>query len=139
MHPVNYIAYSTSVAVLIQLMGFSPLVFIVLAPINFVHAALVHANLNWTFGPFRYVLASPVFHRWHHVSDPAVRDKNFAPTFPILDVLFGTFYMPAGQLPKDYGVEGVPGNFIGQMLYPFGSLAQWYAKAVKPGLRSSGA
>ncbi len=138
-HPVNYLAYSTSVAVLTQVMGFSPLVFVILAPINFVHAALVHANLNWTFGPFRYVLASPVFHRWHHASDPRVRDKNFAPTFPILDVLFGTFHMPKGQLPQTYGVEGVPPNFVGQMLYPFGPLADWYARAVKPAARSSGA
>ncbi len=138
-HPVNYLAYTTSVAVLTQLMGFSPLAFIVLAPINFVHAALVHANLNWTFGPFRYVLASPVFHRWHHVDDPAIRDKNFAPTFPVLDVLFGTFYMPRGVLPQTYGVEGVPPNFIGQMLYPLGPLAGWYAKAVKPAPGPTGA
>ena len=31
-------------------------------------SAFVHANLNWTLGPFRYVLASPVFHRWHHTA-----------------------------------------------------------------------
>ena len=138
-HPVNYLAYSTSVAILTQLMGFSPMVFVILGPINFVHAALVHANLNWTFGPFRYVLASPVFHRWHHVDDPALRDLNFAPTFPFLDVLFGTFYMPKGQLPQTYGAEGVPADFVGQLLHPFGSLAAWYAKAVRPGLGSSGA
>ncbi len=64
------------------------------------------------------MIASPVFHRWHHVSDPQVRDKNFAPTFPVLDLMFGTFYMPKGQLPEGYGVEGVPTNFLNQMIYP---------------------
>jgi sterol desaturase/sphingolipid hydroxylase (fatty acid hydroxylase superfamily) len=119
-HPVNYVLYSTSVSALIVVLGFSPEAIFVLAPLNAVHAALVHANLNWTFGPFRYVLASPVFHRWHHVDDPDVRDKNFAPTFPILDVIFGTFYMPKGKLPLRYGVEGVPSRgYVAQLVYPF--------------------
>jgi hypothetical protein len=57
------------------------------------HAAFAHANLNWTLGPFRYVLAGPIFHRWHHTAADRGGDKNFAATFPILDVLFGTFYL----------------------------------------------
>ena len=138
-HPVNYLLYTTWVAVLVQLMGFRPEVFFVIAPVNFVHAALVHANLNWTFGPFRYVLASPVFHRWHHVSDPAVRDKNFSPTFPVFDLVFGTFHMPRGELPAGYGAEGVPPHFLGQMAYPFRPLWEWAVKAPKAGLGPSGA
>ncbi len=138
-HPVNYLLYTTWVAVLVQLMGFKAEVFFIIGPINFVHAALVHANLNWTFGPFRYVLASPVFHRWHHVADPAVRDKNFAPTFPVLDLMFGTFHMPKGQLPSDYGAAGVPPHFLGQMAYPFRPLVDWALKPPKAGLGPSGA
>ena len=97
-----------------------------------VHGGLVHANLNWTFGPFRYVLASPVFHRWHHSNDPAVRDKNFAPTFPVLDVLFGTFHMPPGRLPSGYGAEGVPDSFLRQMAYPFRAIAEDMARRGRP-------
>ena len=48
------------------MLGISPEVFIFLAPFNVWHSALVHANLNWSFGPLKYVLASPVSHRWHH-------------------------------------------------------------------------
>jgi sterol desaturase/sphingolipid hydroxylase (fatty acid hydroxylase superfamily) len=122
-HPVNYVIYSSGVAALVGVLGFSPGAFLIIAPFNLVVSGLVHANLNWTFGPFRYVLASPVFHRWHHVRDPNVRNRNFAPTFPILDVIFGTFYMPEGKLPADYGAEGVPADFIGQMIHPFAVLA----------------
>jgi sterol desaturase/sphingolipid hydroxylase (fatty acid hydroxylase superfamily) len=122
-HPLNYVAYTTSVGALIVLAGFSPVALAILAPINGVHAALVHANLNLTFGPFRYVLASPVFHRWHHVDDPNVRDKNFAPTFPVLDLMFGTFHMPAGELPQVYGAHGVPPTgYLRQLAYPFRAL-----------------
>lgn len=127
-HPVNYVIYSTSVSALIVLVGFSPAALAILAPLNLAHAALVHANLNWTFGPFRYVLASPVFHRWHHVDDPELRDKNFAPTFPVLDLIFGTFHMPRGELPQVYGADGVPPTgYLAQLAYPF--------RAMVPGRR----
>jgi sterol desaturase/sphingolipid hydroxylase (fatty acid hydroxylase superfamily) len=122
-HPVNYALYSTSVSALVVLMGFSPVAIAVLAPINMAHAALVHSNLDWDFGPFRYVLASPVFHRWHHVNDPDVRDKNFAPTFPVLDVLFGTFHMPEGVRPQVYGADDAPSvGYVDQLIYPFKTL-----------------
>lgn len=124
-HPVNYVLQWTSVAALMMLLGFSPVALAALAPLQMLHAALTHANLDWDFGPFRHVLASPVFHRWHHVDDPQVRDrKNFAPTFPILDVVFGTFYMPEGVRPQAYGAEGAPAQgWLAQLVYPFKVLA----------------
>jgi sterol desaturase/sphingolipid hydroxylase (fatty acid hydroxylase superfamily) len=61
--------------------------------------AFVHANLR-TLGPFKYVLATPVFHRWHHTPFEDGGDTNFAGTFPIWDILFGTFRMPKNRLPK---------------------------------------
>jgi sterol desaturase/sphingolipid hydroxylase (fatty acid hydroxylase superfamily) len=116
----------------VKCLGFSANAFLIIGPFNLVMSSLVHANLNWTFGPFRYVLASPVFHRWHHVKDPAARDKNFAPTFPALDLMFGTFYMPKGVLPADYGVDGVPTNFVGQLAYPFVVYAERLGLTRKP-------
>ena len=49
---------------------------------------------------------------------------NFAPTFPLIDVAFGTFYMPAGVLPDRYGVDDAafPCGFVAQLLYPFGAV-----------------
>jgi len=118
-HPVQFLVYSAGVAALVHTLGFSPMVYVILAPLNLFMGALVHANLDWDFGPLRYVIASPVFHRWHHVDDPAVRDKNFAPTFPVLDLMFGTFYMPKGERPQVYGAENTPEDFIGQLVWPF--------------------
>jgi sterol desaturase/sphingolipid hydroxylase (fatty acid hydroxylase superfamily) len=90
-------------------------------PFGVFMSAFVHANLNWTLGPFKYVLASPVFHRWHHTALDRGGSKNFAGTFPIFDLLFGTFYMPAKALPDDYGVPdpAFPKGFAAQMVYPF--------------------
>jgi hypothetical protein len=35
--------------------------------------------------------------------------------------MFGTFYMPANELPDAYGIDdqSFPESFSGQMLYPF--------------------
>ena len=62
-----------------------------------------------------------MFHRWHHTAADAGGDKNFASTFPVLDLLFGTFYMPKQTLPDAYGVAdtGFPPSFGAQMIYPF--------------------
>lgn len=120
-HPVNTLLAFNMVDTLMLAAGFSPTAIFAMAGANFIHSALVHANLNWTFGPFRTVLASPVFHRWHHTTQQEGLDKNFAPTFPFIDILFGTFYMPKGKLPEHFGVSGsdIPESFIGQLAWPF--------------------
>jgi sterol desaturase/sphingolipid hydroxylase (fatty acid hydroxylase superfamily) len=120
-HPVNHLLTFTLVDVAVVLVGFSPAALVALIPFNTVYSALVHANLNWTFGPLRYVLASPVFHRWHHTSVKEGGDRNFASTFPLLDLAFGTFYMPPGKRPEHFGNGDpeFPEAFWGQVLYPF--------------------
>jgi sterol desaturase/sphingolipid hydroxylase (fatty acid hydroxylase superfamily) len=120
-HPINIIFHSVLADAVLLLLGISPTTLVLLAPFNVGTSALVHANLNWTFGPFRYLFASPVFHRWHHTDYRRGGSKNFAPTFPFIDLLFGTFYMPKGELPDQYGVHDkhFPEDFVQQMLYPF--------------------
>lgn len=119
-HPINIIFHSVLADVVLLLLGVPPTVLAVLGPFNVAMSALVHANLDWTWGPFRYVLASPVFHRWHHTDPARGGSMNFAPTFPVIDLVFGTFYMPKGELPDGYGVDHpMPAGFLGQMAFPF--------------------
>lgn len=120
-HPINLFLGSVAVDVALLLAGISPNVMLWVGPFTTATSALVHANLNWTFGPFKYVLASPVFHRWHHTAADRGGSKNFAGTLPIWDLLFGTWYMPAKELPDGYGVadKAFPQSFGAQMLYPF--------------------
>ena len=102
-------------------MGFSGAVLAAYVPFLTFYALLLHANLNWTYGPLRYVIASPAFHRWHHTTETEGLDKNFAGTFPFLDVIFGTFYMPDGRNPEHFGIANapVPTGFLAQLIYPF--------------------
>lgn len=120
-HFVNSLASNAAADLTVLLLGFSPAALLALAPVNIAYSAMVHANLNWTFGPLRYLFASPVFHRWHHTTEQDGLNKNFAPTFPFLDLLFGTFYMPPGRLPEQYGngEADYPTDFWGQLIQPF--------------------
>ncbi len=89
-----------------------------------IYNMFVHANINWTFGPLRYILVSPVFHRWHHSDSPAAHDKNFAAMFSCLDLMLGTYYMPKGKLPDTLGLSPEekkihPRSMWRQLVYPF--------------------
>jgi sterol desaturase/sphingolipid hydroxylase (fatty acid hydroxylase superfamily) len=125
-HPVNLFLGAIAVDVALLLAGISPNVMLWIGPFITAHSGFVHANLNWKLGPFKHVLASPVFHRWHHTAADRGGSRNFAGTFPIWDVLFGTFYMPEHELPDAYGIDdqSFPAGFAGQMWYPFRHLIE---------------
>jgi sterol desaturase/sphingolipid hydroxylase (fatty acid hydroxylase superfamily) len=130
-HPIN-ICLDTYLADVIMLyLGVAPAVLLFLVPFQTMSSLFVHANLNWTLGPLRYVLATPVFHRWHHTLPDQGGNSNFASTFAFWDVLFGTFYMPSGRLPARYGVDDpqFPAGFLAQLAYPFAGRS---AAASKP-------
>jgi sterol desaturase/sphingolipid hydroxylase (fatty acid hydroxylase superfamily) len=120
-HPVNLFLGTVAVDVILLMAGISPNVMIWVGPFTTFHSAFVHANLNWTLGPLKYVIATPVFHRWHHTGLQEGGNTNFAGTFPLWDILFGTFRMPEGELPSHYGADdpAMPNSFPSQLAYPF--------------------
>jgi sterol desaturase/sphingolipid hydroxylase (fatty acid hydroxylase superfamily) len=115
------------------LLGISPTVLLFLVAFDTTTAAFVHANLNWTLGPLKYVVATPVFHRWHHTPLDQGGNSNFGSLFSVWDVLFGTFHMPAHALPAHYGIDDpqFPHGFIGQTIHPFRDLVETAPGRVK--------
>jgi len=98
---------------------------------------LSHANIDLKYpSPFRYLLISPYFHRWHHANIKEAYDKNFCGIFPFWDKLFGTYYHPE-ELPKGYGLSKqeqskYSNTYTGSLLYPFlGILKRSYKKTEK--------
>jgi sterol desaturase/sphingolipid hydroxylase (fatty acid hydroxylase superfamily) len=79
----------------------------------------IHANLRWRFGWLGLLLSTPAFHHWHHTNDEHV-NKNYASMLPVMDILFGSWYMPKKQWPTKYGIDGTmaPG-LVGQLVQPF--------------------
>ena len=98
-------------------------------------AGLIHSNIRWDLGPLKYVFCSPRYHHWHHSSDDEAIDKNYVAHLPVIDWLFGTFYLPKDSTvwPRKYGTIGIPlpKGIIRQFFYPF----QQQAKKIRSGVR----
>ncbi len=119
-HPVNEALMRVAQVVPLFVLGFRGEVLAGVTPLFTLYALGLHANVPWSFGPLRYVLASPAFHRWHHTAEERGHGRNFAALLPAWDLMFGTFYLPAGEQPRVFGVnDDVPTGFLAQMAWPF--------------------
>lgn len=124
MHPIDDMIDNVLVGGTILVLGFAPEVFLWLGPILLLHTLLTHANLAWDFGPLRYVLVSPAFHRWHHARDRAgARGCNYAGMFSLLDLVFGTFHLPEDEAPAAFGADApIPETILAQLSWPLRAL-----------------
>jgi sterol desaturase/sphingolipid hydroxylase (fatty acid hydroxylase superfamily) len=89
-----------------------------------------HANLKLDMGFLTPILTGPQMHRIHHSNQPEHQDKNFAQFFPVIDMVFGTYYRPK---KNEFPTTGTPGLASGApirhiFLKPFG---EWYKLAKK--------
>jgi sterol desaturase/sphingolipid hydroxylase (fatty acid hydroxylase superfamily) len=84
----------------------------------------VHANVRWRFGWLEWIVATPAFHRWHHVVGEH-QDMNYAAMLPVFDYMFGTLHLPPREMPKRYGCDTpMPADIVGQLASPFASAAR---------------
>ncbi|PWT89421.1 MAG: sterol desaturase family protein [Blastocatellia bacterium] len=121
-HPLDQIVTKALTLVPLYVLGFSKATFGAYIGLATVHAVFIHANVRFKFGPLRWLIGSPEFHHWHHSADPEAYNKNYAGELPLLDLIFGTYYLPRNRMPAKYGVsEPVPLGYLGQMLHPFRS------------------
>ncbi len=90
-----------------------------------VFGPIAHANVSVRVPAFlhRWVL-TPQVHHIHHARPRALSCSNYANTFPIWDILFGTYEHPGGQRRFQYGIEEdtIRSDILGQTLAPF---AEW--------------
>ncbi|MBL8923117.1 MAG: sterol desaturase family protein [Myxococcaceae bacterium] len=93
-HPVDFVLHGVAVGVPGALLGVSLGELASVVVLRKAFTTFLHANVRAPFGPFFWVLASPGFHRTHHGADPADFNTNFAGTFPLWDLLFGTARRP---------------------------------------------
>jgi sterol desaturase/sphingolipid hydroxylase (fatty acid hydroxylase superfamily) len=78
----------------------------------------IHSNIKCRLGPLEWLISTPAFHHWHHTLREPL-DRNYASMLPLMDWLFGTFYLPRNQWPSAYGSETkLPKTLSGQLLYP---------------------
>ncbi|MER8696313.1 sterol desaturase family protein [Mesorhizobium opportunistum] len=119
-HPVDAIVTKAISLTPILLLGFSEGAIAVFSFIYLGHTMLVHSNLRIPFGPLKWLIAGPQFHRWHHANQREAYDKNFAGQLPFLDLVFGTYNATGDKVPDKYGVDDpIPSTYFGQVGYPF--------------------
>jgi sterol desaturase/sphingolipid hydroxylase (fatty acid hydroxylase superfamily) len=119
-HPIDQIITKGVSLLPVFALGFSEMAIVTFGLIYGWHSILLHSNIKVSFGPLRWVLASPEFHHWHHANHREAYDKNFAGQLAMLDVVFGTAHMPEGRMPTQYGTDDpVPHTYLAQLIYPF--------------------
>ena len=123
-HPVNSLASSLMQTLALLLLGFGPDIAALAALIRRAHSFFEHSNVNLSYGPLNYIFVCPLFHRWHHSSDEAAIDKNYANIFSFFDLIFGTYYFPKRADPEAFGLSRakIEGGFWAHMAYPFRQL-----------------
>ncbi len=73
-------------------------------------STMPHTNVNWGFGPLRYVMVSPAYHRLHHDRDDR-RGVNLGTVLVVWDVLAGLAVFPTAaptRNPVPTGLAGRP-------------------------------
>lgn len=87
---------------------------------------LTHSNIPIGYGWLNRVFVSPKTHRIHHSIQPEHIDKNFAGTWNIFDLLFGTYVHPKkGEHPRTGLLNGeVPRSFLSSSITPFKTWAR---------------
>ncbi len=117
-HFLETVAMKLTYIILLGWIGFPPGALSGVAALLLIHNMYTHIDVDWGHGPFKYLIASPRFHRWHHANTPEAFNKNLANVFPFYDVLFGTYYVP-GTCHAEMGAEGVPThNVISLLAWP---------------------
>lgn len=122
-HLVEVVLTRSAVLLPLVVLGFSAAAvnsYVILVGLQ---AVLAHANLGLRFGWLEYLLVLPRYHHWHHARKQDYIDVNYAIHLPLVDMLMGTFKLPAdGSWPEEYGVmkpETVPEGFLRQQVAPF--------------------
>ena len=121
-HFVDVVVGRTFILTPLIVLGFPPAVVAAYLIFVTIHATLEHANFApWPAWLEEWVV-SPRHHHWHHASEEAAIDKDFAIHFPWIDKLFGTHYMPGdNKWPQTYGLAHakISSRFFGQFFGPF--------------------
>jgi len=126
-HFMETIIYKTLQYVPLAMIGFGIQEFFVVHMLGVFIGHLNHANLNWDYGPLKYLLNNPKMHLWHHAKElPANRKygMNYGLSLSVWDYLFGTAHVPYHDPNLELGFHGdenFPDDLSGQMTFPFKS------------------
>jgi 3-mercaptopyruvate sulfurtransferase SseA/sterol desaturase/sphingolipid hydroxylase (fatty acid hydroxylase superfamily) len=118
---VEVLVYKSFQYLPLAFFGFRPEPILVHAIFGTLIGHLNHANLDFTYGPLRYVLNSPRMHLWHHYYEGDSKTTiNYGIILSVWDWIFRTGHIPKDPPPKlgFPGVEDFPKDFFSQTIWP---------------------
>jgi sterol desaturase/sphingolipid hydroxylase (fatty acid hydroxylase superfamily) len=103
-HILDDLIVTLVLVVFSQLVGVQPEDYLLILMVGRLIESWSHANVDMSFGRIgEKLLVGPRFHRLHHAradaAAPDIHDHNFAPVFPVWDILFGTAIYDRKQRP----------------------------------------
>ncbi len=123
-HWMETIIYKSIQYIPLAMIGFGIADFFIIHIIAVAVGHLNHANLGWSYGPFKYILNNPKMHIWHHAKELPIDRQygaNFGLSLSIWDYIFGTAYIPESGKNIELGFENdekFPQTFAKQITYP---------------------
>ena len=80
-----------------------------------------HSNCDLRLGWLNYVVSGPEVHRWHHSQRVTESNNNYAHSFVVWDLIFGTYFRPRDRAVEDLGLRSrdYPRRFMAQLAAPF--------------------
>lgn len=136
-HWMETVIYKSVQYIPLAMIGFGISDFFVIHIMALLIGHLNHANLNWDYGPLKYVFNNPKMHIWHHAKElPPDRPygMNYGISLSLWDYLFKTAHVPAEGKDIDLGFEKdeeFPESFISQITFPFSKKLSLIQKDVK--------
>jgi sterol desaturase/sphingolipid hydroxylase (fatty acid hydroxylase superfamily) len=120
LHLVELVATRVAILGPLYALGFSKTAIDVYIVVVGFQAVFDHANVSLPWGRLERWIVTPRFHHWHHASDRAAIDRNYAAHFSFLDTIFGTRVADETPRPAAYGLAGeeLPRGFVRQQLHP---------------------
>jgi sterol desaturase/sphingolipid hydroxylase (fatty acid hydroxylase superfamily) len=124
-HWMESIVYKTIQYIPLAMIGFGIQDFFIVHAFAIFIGHINHANLNWTYGPLKYILNNPQMHIWHHAKalpSDYQYGVNFGISLSLWDYLFGTAYIPESGRDIELGFDGdeeFPEDFGHQIAWPF--------------------
>lgn len=124
-HFMETVLYKALQYIPLAMLGFGIKEFFVVHMIGVFIGHINHANLNWDYGPFKYILNNPKMHLWHHAKELPAGQRygvNYGLSLSLWDYLFGTAHMPYHDPNLELGFPGdeqYPEHFHEQLTEPF--------------------
>jgi sterol desaturase/sphingolipid hydroxylase (fatty acid hydroxylase superfamily) len=80
-----------------------------------------HSNCDLRLGWLNYLVSGPEVHRWHHSRRLAESNNNYAHSFVVWDLLFGTYFRPRDRKVEELGLRSrdYPSRFLALLAAPF--------------------